>query len=94
MMKTKSIPPPMHVVDCGSGWTRFETYSVHADDGLIHLDHRCRKSGIHDVVTRTACRTKMDAVATVVAAVIPGGNDPPKVSILSLMSFQAHHTAR
>ena len=51
-------PMPMHVVDCGSGGTRFETFSKHPGDGLIRVDHRAKLPGV---------------IVKVMATVVPGG---------------------
>jgi hypothetical protein len=31
-----------YMIDCGSGWTRIERFSVHEGDGLVHLDSSTR----------------------------------------------------
>ena len=30
------------MIDCGSGWTRIEKFSVHSEDGMVHLDESTR----------------------------------------------------
>ena len=39
----------MHVVDCGSGWSRWQTFSKHSD-GLIRIDKTTRLPAVAEVI--------------------------------------------